>query len=191
MKKYRLCLAPLRFGAGLKGKIVDSWQYGLPVVTTRIGAEGMQGTPFLVKKTKKSSFCNAGQSFRIIYQPELRTRNCDRVNRGFTAMIEAYSPLGRVGDREDWGGTCEAETAASFVKDAVTLYSSEAKWNVAANAGMPFLSSQASFCLLCIQCYTIQCPGKLVMFRPYWLCLQVSSSWRSYLMPKEPYHLSW
>ena len=43
MSKYRVCLAPLRFGAGLKGKIVDSWGHGLPVVSTPIGAEGMTG----------------------------------------------------------------------------------------------------------------------------------------------------
>ena len=37
----RVLLAPLRFGAGIKGKIVDSWVNGVPVVTTPIGAEGM------------------------------------------------------------------------------------------------------------------------------------------------------
>lgn len=41
MSRYRVCLAPLRFGAGLKGKIVDSWWHGLPVCTTAVGAEGM------------------------------------------------------------------------------------------------------------------------------------------------------
>ena len=41
MLKYRACLAPLRFGAGLKGKVVDAWQHGLPVCTTPVGAEGM------------------------------------------------------------------------------------------------------------------------------------------------------
>ena len=41
MLSYRVLLAPLRFGAGLKGKIVDAWAHGLPVVTTPIGAEGM------------------------------------------------------------------------------------------------------------------------------------------------------
>lgn len=41
MQQYRICLAPLRFGAGLKGKIVDSWAHGTPVCTTPIGAEGM------------------------------------------------------------------------------------------------------------------------------------------------------
>ena len=37
----RLMLAPLRFGAGLKGKLVSAMQYGTPSVTTTIGAEGM------------------------------------------------------------------------------------------------------------------------------------------------------
>ncbi len=37
----RLFVAPLRFGAGMKGKIGHSLSYGLPVVTTSIGSEGM------------------------------------------------------------------------------------------------------------------------------------------------------
>jgi glycosyltransferase involved in cell wall biosynthesis len=37
----RVFVAPLRFGAGMKGKIGDALSYGLPVVTTSIGAEGM------------------------------------------------------------------------------------------------------------------------------------------------------
>ncbi|ABQ27330.1 glycosyltransferase [Geotalea uraniireducens] len=37
----RVFVAPLRFGAGMKGKIGQSMMYGLPVVTTTIGAEGM------------------------------------------------------------------------------------------------------------------------------------------------------
>lgn len=39
--QYRVNLAPLRFGAGIKGKISDGWLSGTPVVTTPIGAEGM------------------------------------------------------------------------------------------------------------------------------------------------------
>ena len=37
----RVFIAPLRYGAGQKGKIAQSLGYGLPVVTTTVGAEGM------------------------------------------------------------------------------------------------------------------------------------------------------
>jgi GT2 family glycosyltransferase len=37
----RVFVAPMRFGAGMKGKIGDALSYGLPVVTTSVGAEGM------------------------------------------------------------------------------------------------------------------------------------------------------
>lgn len=40
LKNYRLCVAPLRFGAGVKGKIGQAMALGVPVVTTSIGAEG-------------------------------------------------------------------------------------------------------------------------------------------------------
>ena len=43
MQKHHVCLAPLRFGAGLKGKLFDAMRNGTPVVTTTIGAEGMYG----------------------------------------------------------------------------------------------------------------------------------------------------
>ena len=43
MKDYRICLIPLRYGAGLKGKILDAMLNGVPCVTTSIGAEGMYG----------------------------------------------------------------------------------------------------------------------------------------------------
>ena len=36
-------VAPLRYGAGMKGKITQALAAGLPVVTTPIGAEGLEG----------------------------------------------------------------------------------------------------------------------------------------------------
>ena len=36
-----LSVAPLRYGGGVKGKIVSSMSYGVPVVATTIAAEGM------------------------------------------------------------------------------------------------------------------------------------------------------
>lgn len=47
LKTYRVLLAPICFGAGLKGKILDAMRYGLPSVTTEMGAEGLCGNlPF-------------------------------------------------------------------------------------------------------------------------------------------------
>lgn len=40
--KSRMLLAPLRFGAGLKSKILEAFNVGTPVATTEIGAEGIE-----------------------------------------------------------------------------------------------------------------------------------------------------
>jgi glycosyltransferase involved in cell wall biosynthesis len=44
---------PLRFGAGVKGKVLEALQRGVPVVTTGIGAEGLpeSSTVMNVKET--------------------------------------------------------------------------------------------------------------------------------------------
>jgi glycosyltransferase involved in cell wall biosynthesis len=41
MSAARICLAPLRFGAGIKGKLADAMLCGTPNITTPIGAEAM------------------------------------------------------------------------------------------------------------------------------------------------------
>ncbi|MFT6716261.1 MAG: glycosyltransferase involved in cell wall biosynthesis [Saprospiraceae bacterium] len=43
MIEAKVCIAPLRFGAGIKGKLIDAMLSGTPNVTTTIGAEGMSG----------------------------------------------------------------------------------------------------------------------------------------------------
>jgi len=43
MQQARVCLAPLRFGAGIKGKLMDAMRNGTPSATTSIGAEAMHG----------------------------------------------------------------------------------------------------------------------------------------------------
>ncbi|AZA56057.1 glycosyltransferase [Chryseobacterium shandongense] len=54
----KLMVAPLRFGAGVKGKIGQAFEYFLPVVTTDIGAEGMQ-----LANEKNVLIANDEQSF--------------------------------------------------------------------------------------------------------------------------------
>lgn len=41
LQKCKVFVAPIRFGAGMKGKVGEALSSGIPVVTTSIGAEGM------------------------------------------------------------------------------------------------------------------------------------------------------
>jgi glycosyltransferase involved in cell wall biosynthesis len=43
LENSRVLLAPLRFGAGIKGKLTSAMKCGIPSVTTSIGSEGMCG----------------------------------------------------------------------------------------------------------------------------------------------------
>ena len=54
--QVRMAIAPLRYGAGVKGKINEAMSHGVPVVTTSMGAEGMylqHGIDVLVVDTPK------------------------------------------------------------------------------------------------------------------------------------------
>ena len=67
MSAARVCLAPLRFGAGIKGKIVDAMICGTPNVTTPIGAEAMYGQgpwPGAVTRTAREFADSAVQLYK-------------------------------------------------------------------------------------------------------------------------------
>jgi GT2 family glycosyltransferase len=73
----RVFIAPLRYGAGVKGKIGQSLTYGLPVVTTSIGAEGMSlvdGRDVLISDTPEQFARNVVQ----LYSDELLWQKLSR-----------------------------------------------------------------------------------------------------------------
>ena len=41
LDQSRISIAPLRYGAGMKGKVGEAMSHGLPVITTSVGSEGM------------------------------------------------------------------------------------------------------------------------------------------------------
>jgi glycosyltransferase involved in cell wall biosynthesis len=46
--QHRVVIVPLRFGAGVKGKVVEALNCGLPLVTTSIGSQGIIGLDAIV-----------------------------------------------------------------------------------------------------------------------------------------------
>jgi len=43
ISQHKILLAPIQFGAGIKGKFIDAMQTGTPCITTTLGAEAMKG----------------------------------------------------------------------------------------------------------------------------------------------------
>ncbi len=67
LDRCRFSVAPLRYGAGTKGKIYTSLSHGLPCVSTTIGAEGMGLVP--------------GADVLVADTPEELARQCVRLHR--------------------------------------------------------------------------------------------------------------
>jgi GT2 family glycosyltransferase/SAM-dependent methyltransferase/glycosyltransferase involved in cell wall biosynthesis len=88
-ERVRLSVAPLRYGAGVKGKIGESLAYGLPVVTSPLGAEGMDlehGRDALVADGAEAF---AAEILRVYHDAELWNR-LSANGRG--AVAKASSP---------------------------------------------------------------------------------------------------
>ncbi|WP_139856055.1 glycosyltransferase [Aequorivita sinensis] len=105
MNNYRVQLAPIRFGAGLKGKLFDAMQFGLPSITTEIGAEGLNGNLafggiittsdeyFITKAVELYSDENAWQNaqengFRIIKKRFLDELFSEKLKARITSLVE-------------------------------------------------------------------------------------------------------
>ena len=50
----KLVVVPLRYGAGVKGKVVEAMYYGTPIVTTQVGIEGIKGAEEIVSVADKA-----------------------------------------------------------------------------------------------------------------------------------------
>lgn len=87
VKKAKVVLAPIRFGAGIKGKLIEAMQCGTPSVTSSIGAEAMHGNlewnGFV--KNNSTEFVDAAV---LLYQNE-KLWNKSRKN-GFEILEKRY-----------------------------------------------------------------------------------------------------
>ena len=91
-------LAPLRFGAGVKGKINMAMSYGVPVIATPLAVEGMhlaQGHDVLLAETAEA-FAQAARQLQqdgALWQ-RLSLASIDNVKRHFSSRL-AYEALKR------------------------------------------------------------------------------------------------
>jgi len=79
MQNARVLLAPIPYGAGLKGKLLESMQYGLPNVTTKTGAEAMNYNNLWNGVIAENSEDFVGKSV-ILYQDKILWKNAQ--NKG-------------------------------------------------------------------------------------------------------------
>lgn len=88
MQKYRLLVAPIPYGAGLKGKFIDGFKNGLPNVTTNIGAESMFSDFW------GGCICNENNFVQLVanlYSNEIFWNEC--VLNGYRIIDEQFSEL--------------------------------------------------------------------------------------------------
>jgi glycosyltransferase involved in cell wall biosynthesis len=80
-------IVPLRAGGGMRVKIIDAWSWGLPIVSTSIGAEGLEyqhGENLLIADTARDF---AESLVRLLADPAL----ADRISRaGRRTLQERY-----------------------------------------------------------------------------------------------------
>ncbi len=84
----RLAVAPLRFGAGIKGKVLDAWAAGLACAMTPVAAEGLQLGPALAACVAEDA---AGLAARIVALHADRLKNAAAVRAGRALLRRGWS----------------------------------------------------------------------------------------------------
>ncbi len=90
MKKAKVVLAPIRFGAGIKGKLIEAMQCGTPSVTSTIGAEAINDNlnwnGFI--RNNPDEFVDAAVS---LYQEENSWLHCQK--NGYEILEKRFNKL--------------------------------------------------------------------------------------------------
>ena len=101
----RALVAPLSYGAGMKGKVTQALAWGLPVVTTPIGAEGLRvrdGEQMMIGSTAEEL---AARTIDILRDDALWSRLSQA---GLALATEVCSPAAfsdRIGELMQWAAT--------------------------------------------------------------------------------------
>jgi glycosyltransferase involved in cell wall biosynthesis len=74
LKRTAAFIVPLHAGAGMRVKIMDAWAWGLPVVTTTLGAEGIDVRHGVNAMVADDALSFAGATVRLLREPGLREK---------------------------------------------------------------------------------------------------------------------
>jgi glycosyltransferase involved in cell wall biosynthesis len=107
----RVAVAPLRYGGGMKGKVIEAMRFGLPIVTTSAGAQGLaKAKSFLPVADAPNKF--AAEILSLV-QDDSRWRDLSegslqfaRSNFSLDAMERVFSEHMAFSDREFSEKTC-------------------------------------------------------------------------------------
>ena len=104
-RNARVVIAPLRFGAGMKGKVVEAMRFGVPIVTTPFGVQGMANVAdSLPVHTEPDEFARA--ILVLLNDDDVWRRQrriqCDYVRRHFSSDALRESLLADIGDLPAW-----------------------------------------------------------------------------------------
>jgi O-antigen biosynthesis protein len=89
LRKTRLTVAPLRYGAGLKGKVLTSMAAGLPCIATPCAIEGMDLPPALEALTLADGAGAFASKIVELYHDA--NRNAEAAALGFKVVSERFS----------------------------------------------------------------------------------------------------
>ncbi len=91
----RLVVVPLRYGAGVKGKVIEALYYGDPVVTTSVGAEGIpQAQDVMLIEDGDEAFANA--VYELYNDPAVCEAMCEKTQdyvRTYFSVDAAWSGI--------------------------------------------------------------------------------------------------
>ena len=116
VRKARVVLAPIRFGAGAKGKLIEAMQCGTPSVTTTIGAESMNGhLPW--NGIIADEFQDIADAAVQLYKDETlwgsaQKNGIDIVNQRYAKPLFAVNFINRILDTQK---NLEAHRSANFI----------------------------------------------------------------------------
>ena len=151
LARHSLLLAPLRFGAGVKGKVLDAWGFGTPVVTTPVGAEGIAAvTPCPGDGSGDADGSDDGGGWGGLWdgladqQRDLLGLHDAAVPRAIAAAEATLRPFGGSwlgGGPDDtgaalWGGAWWPSDTESLARAAARLLRDERAWTACSRAAV-------------------------------------------------------